>query len=391
MKFTEQGRVDVQCRCQPLPDGALELHFAVKDSGIGLTEEQQGRLFRAFSQADASTSRRFGGTGLGLAISRQLVQSMGGDIKVESTPGKGSTFSFLVRVGCPGEAESAELKARLLKPSGLREAVTTTAQSLKGARVLVAEDNEINQQVVSEFLKLGGLEVVLASDGEQALQCLRQQPFDVVLMDMMMPRMDGLEATRLLRAEPRWSRLPVIALTANATPEDRERCLQAGMNDFLTKPIDPNDLFRVLLLWVKISPLQTTVNAPLPEAAASEESALPDLPGINTALLLHRMRGKTAACRRILTMFARQSAGIEIRFRNLIDTADWEGGQRLAHTVKGTAGNIAAEQLADAVARLEAACKAREPLMAEIELERTLVELARVLNGLQPLSEESTD
>jgi len=210
-------------------------------------------------------------------------------------------------------------------------------------------------------------------------------------MDMMMPRMDGLEATRLLRAEPRWSRLPVIALTANATPEDRERCLQAGMNDFLTKPIDPNDLFRVLLLWVKISPLQTTVNAPLPEAAASEESALPDLPGINTALLLHRMRGKTAACRRILTMFARQSAGIEIRFRNLIDTADWEGGQRLAHTVKGTAGNIAAEQLADAVARLEAACKAREPLMAEIELERTLVELARVLNGLQPLSEESTD
>jgi len=384
IKFTEQGSVAVQCRCQPLDDGDMELHFSVRDTGIGLTEEQQGRLFRAFSQADASTSRRFGGTGLGLAISRQLVENMGGQIGVESQPGQGSVFSFFVRVGTPGEAEAAELKARLLKPSGLREAVTTTAQSLKGARILVAEDNEVNQQVVSEFLKLGGLEVVVAGDGEQALQKLRAEPYDAVLMDMMMPHMDGLEATRRLREEPRFKRLPVIALTANATPEDRERCLEAGMNDFLTKPIDPSELFRVLLLWVKISPVSFAPDA----VAPVEEAALPDLPGINTDLLLQRMRGKSTACRRILAMFAQQNSGIEARFRSLIDCADWEGSQRLAHTLKGTAGNVAADALAEAVTRLEAACKAREPLLAEIELERTLIELNQVLKSLQALVEE---
>jgi len=382
IKFTEQGKVAVHCHCRPFSDG-IELHFTVSDTGIGMTAEQQSRLFTAFSQADASTSRRFGGTGLGLAISRQLIEHMGGTIGVESTPGEGSVFRFHVKLATPGEAETEALKQRLLKPSGLREAVAATAQNLKGARVLVAEDNEINQQVVSEFLQIGGLEVVLANDGEQALQRLREQQFDVVLMDMMMPRMDGLEATRQLRQETRWAKLPVIALTANASPEDRERCLAAGMNDFLSKPIDPSELFRVLLLWARISP----VTAP---AAESSPETLPDLPGINTELLMQRMRGKAAICRRILAMFAQQNPDMELKFRLLLDSNDWEGARRLAHTLKGTAGNIAADHLAAAVSRLENACKTREPLLAEIELERTLAELERVLRGLQTLPEAAS-
>jgi CheY-like chemotaxis protein len=214
------------------------------------------------------------------------------------------------------------------------------------------------------------------------LQRLREQSFDVVLMDMMMPRIDGLEATRQIRQEARWAKLPVIALTANATPEDRERYLAAGMNDFLSKPIDPNELFRVLLLWARISPVVA------PASTATE--TLPDLPGIDTALLLQRMRGKAAICRRILAMFAQQNTGMEEKFRMLLDASDWESARRLAHTLKGTAGNIAADQLAAAVSRLESACKVREPLLAEIELEHTLAELGRVLKGVQTLPEAAS-
>jgi two-component system, sensor histidine kinase and response regulator len=241
VKFTEQGRVTIAARVETCSREEVVLRLAVLDTGIGISAQQQQQLFQRFQQADASTTRRFGGTGLGLAISRKLARLMGGEAGVESEPGRGSCFWFTARLGLPAE------KAPPL-PS-----VSPGQQqhpSLQGARVLLAEDNETNRVVACTLLRRAGIEVDVAVDGEQALQRLEGGSYDAVLMDGQMPVLDGVEATRILRARPGNEDLPVIAMTASVLPRDRERFLQAGMNDFIAKPLNLQAMWDVLLKWV---------------------------------------------------------------------------------------------------------------------------------------------
>jgi signal transduction histidine kinase len=245
IKFTERGRVTVSASVQSLGARETVLRLAVRDTGMGISPEQQQSLFQRFQQADASTTRRFGGTGLGLAISRRLAELMGGEVGVESQVGRGSTFWFTARLGLPDDAAAQQL----LPPAAMQQA----PPGLDGARVLLVEDNRINQIIACAFLQKAGVEVELAENGQAALDRLDRtdgQGFDAVLMDLHMPVLDGLAATRIIRSRPRHERLPVIAMTASVLPSDRQPCLDAGMNDFIDKPLDREAMCKVLHKWI---------------------------------------------------------------------------------------------------------------------------------------------
>lgn len=241
LKFTERGAVTVQADLAERAANSVTVRLTVRDTGIGLREEEAGHIFHAFAQADSSITRRFGGTGLGLAISQKLVRLMGGEITVNSAPGQGASFSFTVVLGL---AEAVDDKPVPPGPLDL------TRLRLDGASILVVEDNAFNQQVAKEFLCRRGAQVVLASHGGEAIDWVRHQHFDAVLMDLHMPEMDGFEATRQIRALPAGREIPVIAMTAAVMAEDRQRCAELGMNDFVAKPIEPDELLRSLTRWI---------------------------------------------------------------------------------------------------------------------------------------------
>ncbi|MEX8519649.1 MAG: transporter substrate-binding domain-containing protein [Leptothrix sp. (in: b-proteobacteria)] len=248
VKFTERGRISMRLRRQqnllePGQGGEFVLRCEVQDSGIGLTDEQGGRLFQSYQQADSSITRRFGGTGLGLAISRRLAVLMGGQIGVDSVPGVGSTFWFTVPLGVG--------RAQALRPTA---APSLSEPRLCGRRVLLVEDNPVNQEVAMAILELLGLTVELAENGAIAVEKVRHGHYDIVLMDMQMPVMDGLTATRAIRALAGHERLPIVAMTANVMSGDREQCLAAGMNDHIAKPIDLRDLSATLQQWLGSQP-----------------------------------------------------------------------------------------------------------------------------------------
>jgi signal transduction histidine kinase/ActR/RegA family two-component response regulator len=245
IKFTEHGEVVLRISVDSRTPVGLRLHFVVTDSGVGIAPEKQKLIFDAFSQADGSTARRFGGTGLGLTITSRLVELMGGTIWVESTVGHGSSFHFTASLG-----EAKEAAERLNPQPGTSAPVTcqTPLKRVKKLRVLLAEDNAVNQKIASRFLEKEGHHVTLASDGRQALAALDRESFDVVLMDVQMPEMDGFEATAIIRARERdtSTRLPIIAMTAHAMKGDRERCLAAGMDSYIAKPITARELIELL-------------------------------------------------------------------------------------------------------------------------------------------------
>jgi signal transduction histidine kinase/ActR/RegA family two-component response regulator len=240
IKFTDSGEVVVRYSAGSEANGIVELLFEVADTGVGIAAENQARIFESFSQEDGSTTRRYGGTGLGLAISKQLVELMAGTIGVTSEPGRGATFRFTVRLPTTAGAPAT------LASDGTRLAASQGAcQRLRG-RVLLVEDNVVNQAVALGMLEALGVDATVASDGREALARLTDAPFDAVLMDCQMPVMDGFEATRVIRAREGGLTLPIIALTANAVVGDRERCLAAGMNEYLSKPFSLEQLGDVL-------------------------------------------------------------------------------------------------------------------------------------------------
>jgi signal transduction histidine kinase/PAS domain-containing protein len=247
VKFTESGTITI--RTSVVEDTASDvlLRFEVADTGIGIPKESLERLFVAFEQADNSTTREFGGTGLGLAITRRLAQLMGGDAGASSTPGQGSSFWFTARLA----KSSTEAPRKAQQQEDEAEALLT--RNFGGRRILLAEDDAINREIALELLSDVGLQVDVASDGAQAVDMARRERYELILMDMQMPHVDGLEATRQIRA--RGDEMPIIAMTANAFAEDRLRCEAAGMNDFLSKPVMPQHLYATLLKWLK--PLQS--------------------------------------------------------------------------------------------------------------------------------------
>jgi PAS domain S-box-containing protein len=356
VKFTEHGEIRLHISVLGPTDGAeLQLRFEVRDTGIGMTPEQTAQLFQTFQQADASTTRKYGGTGLGLAISKQLATLMGGTVGVESTPGVGSTFWFTARLGKGIEraAEEAAFTPGSLMPRGVA--------SLVGRRVLLVEDNDLNQEVAAGLLKEAGLEVDLAANGALALEMVQKTAYDIVLMDMQMPVLDGLAATREIRKLPELKALPIVAMTANAMADDRERCIEAGMNAHVAKPIDLDDLIVKLKKW--------TLNqsaGQVAEVVSSAPDALPvsrtfdGIVGLDTEMGLRLVRGRESLYTNLLTKFVSGQATAPARLAAAIAGADWRSAEMIAHTLKGVAAQIGAQPLSVAAGKLELAIRERQ-------------------------------
>ncbi|OSM04111.1 hypothetical protein MAIT1_03623 [Magnetofaba australis IT-1] len=511
IKFTESGSVTVRVRRTDGDAQRAQLSFDVIDTGIGLTPEQQGRLFQSFSQADASTTRRFGGTGLGLAISRKLVELMGGHIGVQSEAGQGSRFYFSawlardpehadsavalpadlagtpvrvverdevarrilieqlkglqltllepseeappeslclldwrskpasdrpaaqqwMQLDCAGEhvalmaqaddyegaVEVAEMRgwgllSKPILPTALRQAIlvamgrAVAAQrsedkvdsemeaayaALRGARVLLAEDNAVNQELALELLQTRGIAVTVADNGQEAVDRVRAESFDGVLMDMQMPIMDGYAATRAIREIAGCEGLPIIAMTANVMAEDLERAQAAGVDDHIAKPINLHQLFTVMARWIEPSqPLAAGVHPvsvgapPLTESPTegAAQASFVDLPGVDAKAGLQVANGNMALYERLLLKFADNQGDFVARCQAALDGADWETAQRHAHTLKGVAGNLGAKTVQACARALDEACRAQDAAVAQACLQQTDAALQPLLAAL---------
>ena len=352
VKFTRHGHIGIAASLDSkTADGALIVRFAVSDTGIGIPTEQQERIFDAFEQADTSTTRRFGGTGLGLAIVRRLSQLMGGDSGLVSTPGEGSTFWFTARLQ-PGHAVA--VSSAPLAIADAERLLTTLHQQ---AFILLAEDNQINQEVAVDLLRSVGLQVDVAGNGEEAVRLASERPYDLILMDMQMPVMDGLAATRLIRASASGRKVPILAMTANAFSEDRQRCLDAGMNDHIAKPVDPGKLFASLIKWLPPGGASKAAAAVLPDAAPVDEeerlrAALADIPGLDYATGLRAVRGRHSSYRRLLNSFLSQHGTDHEQIAQAVAEERLADASHLAHTLKGAAGTLGLVAIQAAATRL---------------------------------------
>ncbi|MBS4098480.1 MAG: response regulator [Sulfuricella sp.] len=382
IKFTEKGSVTVRIRRGAAEDGGVHLRFEVSDTGIGLNEEQCSRLFSPFTQADSSTTRKFGGTGLGLSICKRLVEMMGGKIGVESRPGAGSTFHFSAGFAVPSIGSSREpyLKQR-------QESLHDSAISLHGAHLLLVEDNAVNREVALEILANAGMCADIACNGAEAVEMVRQKNYDAVLMDCQMPVMDGFEATRRIRAEPRFADLPIIAMTANAMTGAREKCIASGMNDHIAKPIHVGNL--IASLAHRVHP--AACRLPSEEAGSATgslppESAAPRLTGVNTDEALDCLNGNIALYRKILMAFREDQADAVVLMRTMRRAGDGKSAARLVHTLRGLAGNVGAQEIVKLTKELEAALASEQGDVETLlnELEKHLAALIREIDHALP-------
>jgi two-component system sensor histidine kinase/response regulator len=375
IKFTEKGsvRVSIQMesdQAEPEDTDAATLLFSVTDTGIGINEEGQRKLFQAFSQVDASTSRRFGGSGLGLAISKDLATRMGGAIGVESKPGVGSTFRFTLQMQ----------KATLTQSESGADSITESSEieQLRGVHLLLAEDNLINQELVIELLADFGVQITAVDNGQAAIDALDTGRFDGVLMDCQMPVMDGCTATQRLRAQPHTRELPIIALTANVMVDQREQALAAGVNDLVGKPIDIDHLIETL-----VRHLRPTETAPdYGQNTTVTDDAL-SIPGIDMEAALKVCRGKQRLLDKGLRMFADRFGDFELQFRKAQNDPDAQAATRDAHSLKGIAANLGMHGVREAAERLEVASRAAEPKLIDDRLKEVLNTLEPIIKGLQ--------
>jgi len=518
VKFTDHGEILITSRLLEANDQHIKLQFSVRDTGIGMTPEQQQRLFQSFSQADSSTTRKYGGTGLGLTISKRLTAMMGGEIRVESSPGEGSSFHFTAVFGrgsttlpdpqavspqtvlgghralvVDDNASAREILQNMLQHLGLstdtanngeqalrlieqadaagsrydlvmmdwqmpgmdgveaierlqrdhgdsklpaiimitaygrddamlatngittagilskpitastlldavmpvfgqhrsngsavdrrasqRQLEQQAAASLRGAHVLLAEDNAINQELAMELLSNHGISVVVANNGQQALDALQRDEFDGVLMDVQMPIMDGYSATRAIRAQARFKELPVIAMTANVMAGDREKARQAGMNDHIAKPINVYDMLSIMARWITpgVNPAAANADATLDQQDIGggkggdgvegdqdqgARLALQQLRCIDIDSGLSRMADNAQLYLRLLRGFGKDQRGKADLIAEYLQRGDWQQAGALAHGLKGVSGNLSAVALFEAARALEAACRAAPP------------------------------
>ena len=349
IKFTERGQVVLKITARQTGPSQARLLFSVTDTGIGMSAADREKLFQPFSQVDSAITRRFGGTGLGLAISRNLLQLMGSEFSVTSAPGQGSSFNFELVLGVSSLSDQ--------HPSNLPiPAQGDFGKLLAGTRVLVAEDNLINQQVVREFLNLSGIDVEIANNGKEVMALLDNGAFDAVLMDMHMPEMDGFEATKLIRSQARFAELPVIALTAGVTKEERERCVVSGADDFIAKPVNPKKLIRTLVQWIK--PIgATTIGTSTAEPGSAKLFGANDLPGFDLHNLLEMIGNNQELAIRLLSTFMESMKNLSGEIEALINAGNFVPAKELAHKIKGASGTIGAVQLYAASEALEAELK----------------------------------
>ncbi len=542
LKFTDAGQISVRVERAQEEDEEKEaatkstqLRFTVSDTGIGMTTEHAQRLFQAFSQADGSTTRKYGGTGLGLTISKRLVEMMGGDIQVESEPGRGSRFTFTVRFGIPEEvsklrhelpidikgmrvlvvddnptareilndalesfsfevsqvatgpeaiaeletaatdrpyklvlmdwkmpgmdgieasrqiranaklalmpeiimvtaygqeeirsqAEAAGIFAFLVKPVSrslmfdtimevfgrdvddkhfrpghltrhYQPHVSEELKDIQGARVLLIEDNEINQQVASELLEQVGMVVTVAENGKKGMDAVQSFAYDLVFMDMQMPVMDGYTATKEIR---KWEeslpdmsagtrpRVPIVAMTAHAMVGERERCIEAGMDDYLSKPIDQDNLYAILLKWIK--PGERDISSIRKNHLGDKEDVTlpPELPGVNVADGLRRVGGNRNLYIKLLVDFANKYGSVAEEIWGLIEAGDLPAAARVAHTVKGTAANLSVTGVQDAAQELEAVIVGKGSADYALCLSRLARELQPIVDSLKTIKQ----
>ncbi len=396
VKFTLQGEIELTVTLLKEEYGRQQVLFSIRDTGIGISSEQFNRLFRPFTQADASTTRQYGGTGLGLSISKLLVEMMEGSIWCESIPGKGSNFCFTAWFGI-GQTDT--VNARTI--DGSRDTMDFLSSfNFSGNRLLLVEDNVINQELALELLKNTCAEVDVAVNGREAVQmvCASGITYQLVLMDIQMPEMDGFEATRMIRSDGRFDELPIIAMTAHAMQDDHKRILQSGMDAHITKPIDFRMMLQVINSFLDGALLEVTSVAPdaVPESHARELPAeaatgsrdgerLPTgIEGLNITAALERLDGRTAIYRRLLTSFVENREDFQQIILDAVRGGDRGAAIRHAHTVKSTAGIIGADELQRLAQMVEAAIETDEqPEAIEHSVALFAVELERIVAALK--------
>ncbi|MDP3438442.1 MAG: ATP-binding protein [Azonexus sp.] len=378
VKFTDHGHIVLRaCVLERQADSVL-LRFEVEDTGIGISPVTQMRLFKPFTQADDSTSRRYGGTGLGLAISRQLAHLMGGEADLESTPGEGSTFWMTARLRLADKIPETQSVAA--------DAETEIKNTRSNARILLVEDDPVNREVALDQLAGVGLVADIAENGQIAVDMASTTVYDLILMDMQMPVMNGLEASRQILALPGRSTAAIVAITANAFPEDRNACIDAGMVDYLSKPVEIKALHAVLLHWLPASTARVSLIVPPDQLAnpANDTTALIDQlarqPGFNTTTGLTSLNGKAEKYLALLKSYLERHSQTTPMIRQSLANNDPTTAQRQAHTLKGAAAALGLVATRQAAAEVELAIRQNESPET----------LAKKLNALETIENSQT-
>ncbi|MBF0238158.1 MAG: response regulator [SAR324 cluster bacterium] len=416
VKFTEAGHILIKVEQVHQSETHSTLRFTVSDTGIGMTPEQTARLFSSFSQGDSSITRKYGGTGLGLVISKRLVEMMEGQIAVVSEPGKGSTFFFTIKllripsVNPPLQLISRDgigLKAGIVNETPVTKEILSeqfqktsplvkTASDRHGPKwndnaVLLVEDNLLNQQVALEILTRAGLRVDIANNGREAVETLQKKSYDLVLMDLQMPVMGGYEATELIRKNPEYKDLPVIAMTAHAMGGTKEKCLAAGMNDHVSKPIDPAQLFSVLSTWLTPVSSNHTITETVVSTTAVRRAKHPTgvfaepLAGIDLHEGLTRLNGNQKLYAELLLSFPQNYHSIVDDIRKAIHNHDFLMAKQLVHTLQGLAGNLSLQEVHDTARALEMSLKEQDDANYPEQSDRLELALSKVFEILKTI------